>query len=214
MTDSTIPAEDAGISRRRALQAGVGAGVGLVAWSGPTITSLGGTPAYAAVCTNFTFSLAVTDMSTNQSSGCDTFSYNNSPPIQVKASGYGWDLPGGGNFQCADTPGTAYHFTFPTGDTCQVTIMVHRNHYSESTVIIGAKTVSQGTGGSLTFYLPSNTGDGTPQQGCPFTDAFLTGIDSNVSPTFWSVWINCVSSTDSGCDLPEIPTPGPPLPGC
>ena len=39
------------ISRRTALKAGVGAGVGLAAWSGPTITSLGGTPAYALGCT-------------------------------------------------------------------------------------------------------------------------------------------------------------------
>lgn len=38
-------------SRRAALKAGIGAGVGLAAWSGPTITSLGGTPAYAAGCT-------------------------------------------------------------------------------------------------------------------------------------------------------------------
>lgn len=207
MTDIT----DTTISRRRALQAGVGAGVGLVAWTGPTITSLRGTPAYAAVCSNFTFSLAVTDMSTNQSSGCDTFTYNNSPPIQVKASGYGWDLPGGGNFQCADTPGTAYHFTFPTTDTCKVTIMVHRNHYSDSTVIIGAKTISEGSGGSLTFYLPSDGGQTIPQQGCPFTSAFL---NDNVSATFWSVWINCVKTSDTGCTLPDIPTPGPAVPDC
>jgi len=38
-------------SRRRALKIGVGAGIGLAAWSGGSITSLGGTPAYAAGCT-------------------------------------------------------------------------------------------------------------------------------------------------------------------
>lgn len=40
------------VSRRTALKAGVAGGVGLVAWSGATITSLGGTPAYASGCTN------------------------------------------------------------------------------------------------------------------------------------------------------------------
>ena len=38
-------------SRRAALRAGVGVGVGLIASSGPKITSLGGTPAYAVGCT-------------------------------------------------------------------------------------------------------------------------------------------------------------------
>ena len=48
MSDESI--ESAGkrsISRRTALKAGVAGGVGLAAWSGATITSLGGTPAYA-----------------------------------------------------------------------------------------------------------------------------------------------------------------------
>jgi hypothetical protein len=38
-------------SRRAALKAGVAAGVGVAAWSGASITSLGGTPAYAVGCT-------------------------------------------------------------------------------------------------------------------------------------------------------------------
>ena len=51
-TDGVNPAGDAGaLSRRTALKAGVAAGVGAVAWSGMSITSLGGTPAYAAGCT-------------------------------------------------------------------------------------------------------------------------------------------------------------------
>ena len=56
-----------GASRRAVLRAGVGVGVGLVAWSGPTITSLGGTPAYAAGCTFVT--------RTDISGGCRNLDY-------------------------------------------------------------------------------------------------------------------------------------------
>ena len=49
--EQETPDSPSGSSRRAALKAGVGVGVGLIAWSGPTITSLGGTPAYAAGCT-------------------------------------------------------------------------------------------------------------------------------------------------------------------
>ena len=39
---------NAGTSRRAALKAGVAAGIGLAAWTGPAITSIGGTQAYTA----------------------------------------------------------------------------------------------------------------------------------------------------------------------
>ena len=46
--DNTSDSSTAGgLSRRNALKAGVAVGVGAIAWSGPTITSLGGTPVYA-----------------------------------------------------------------------------------------------------------------------------------------------------------------------
>jgi hypothetical protein len=54
MSDESIEMSDTasnGFSRRNALKAGVAVGVGATAWSGATITSLGGTPAYAAGCT-------------------------------------------------------------------------------------------------------------------------------------------------------------------
>ena len=47
VTEGTEAATESGLSRRNALRAGVAVGVGAVAWSGVTITSLGGTPAYA-----------------------------------------------------------------------------------------------------------------------------------------------------------------------
>ena len=65
------PEQKNGTSRRAALKAGVGIGVGLVAWSGPTITSLGGTPAYAQGCTFVVrVNLSGGCRNTDQSSGC------------------------------------------------------------------------------------------------------------------------------------------------
>lgn len=55
-------------SRRRALKIGVGAGVGVAAWSGGSITSLGGTPAYASGCT---FAVQI-----EMSNGCQPISRN------------------------------------------------------------------------------------------------------------------------------------------
>ena len=197
MTDTTA-SEDAGISRRRALQAGVAGGVGLVAWSGASITSLGGTPAYAAGCTNFTLNFSVTDMSTNQSEGCNTFTYNNSPPLSVKVDNYEFNVPNGGNFACADTP-ACFTFTHPADETCTITIRVHRNHFADSTVIFGATTVSTSGSTPQNFCLPA--GSGTPPHGTQtpngqFTAAFL---GDNVSPTFWSVFVQCVKTNQAGC---------------
>jgi hypothetical protein len=50
--ETTDSAEKGSFSRRNALKAGVAVGVGAAAWSGATITSLGGTPAFAGTgCT-------------------------------------------------------------------------------------------------------------------------------------------------------------------
>ena len=65
-----------GATRRAAVKAGVGAGVGLLAWSGPTVTSLGGTPAYAAGCTFAT--------RTNISGGCRNLDYGGGPECDFR----------------------------------------------------------------------------------------------------------------------------------
>ena len=46
--------EGVGVDRRKLLKGAVAAGVGVVAWTSPSITSMAGTPAYAAVCTGGT----------------------------------------------------------------------------------------------------------------------------------------------------------------
>lgn len=47
----TSEASSAGMDRRSVLKAAVAAGVGVAVWSSPSITSIGGTPAYADMCT-------------------------------------------------------------------------------------------------------------------------------------------------------------------
>jgi hypothetical protein len=67
------PKDERGLSRRNALKAGVAVGVGVAAWSGASITSLGGTPAYAQGCTAVTLlNLSGKCRNTDQASNCNT----------------------------------------------------------------------------------------------------------------------------------------------
>ncbi len=50
--DAQVPGlQNAGVDRRALIKGAVAAGVGVAAWTAPSITSLGGTPVYAANCT-------------------------------------------------------------------------------------------------------------------------------------------------------------------
>lgn len=110
-----------GLSRRTALKAGVAAGVGAVAWTGPTISSLGGTPAYAMACT--VGSVCNIDLgggcrNTDQGSGAD-FGYHS-----LELAG----LPPGFSVTNPIPEGTAcgVHtstLNFPAGFTCTVEIL-------------------------------------------------------------------------------------------
>lgn len=120
-------AESTGISRRSALKMGVAAGVGVVAWSGPTITSLGGTPVYAAGCTFVQeIDLSAGCRNTAQAncgSGTATIKYL---PLAMPPGYADYDLdvdppiPNNGwcNNDLANQP--VISFSFPTGMTCQV----------------------------------------------------------------------------------------------
>jgi len=75
MSDETIERPEAvpsgSFSRRNALKAGAAVGVGATVWSGVSITSLGGTPAYAAGCTGvLNIPLDEGCRNTSQPSGC------------------------------------------------------------------------------------------------------------------------------------------------
>lgn len=65
-------------TRRQALKTGVGLGVGAIAWTGPTITSVGATPGYAAGCTFAVERVLADDRNTDQGASC------------VKLGGFGY----------------------------------------------------------------------------------------------------------------------------
>lgn len=50
-TGGTSEEDGSGVNRRRLLKGAVATGVGVAAWSAPSITSLGGSPVYAGICT-------------------------------------------------------------------------------------------------------------------------------------------------------------------
>jgi hypothetical protein len=117
-----MPEGSTGSSRRAALKAGVGVGVGLLAWSGPTITSLGGTPAYAAGCT-FVIRISLTGgcRNSDQESSCTpgTMAYHTLDPNVSLPPGFsiGPIIPEG---TCCGTFTST--LTFPANLTCTVTI--------------------------------------------------------------------------------------------
>jgi hypothetical protein len=108
-----------GFSRRNALKAGVAAGVGVAAWSGATITSLGGTPAYAVGCTGAVI-IDLLDPScrnTDNASGC-MFGYHTLKSGLPTGYGIVNNIPEG--TACCDDH--VSQFTFPSGMTCQVVL--------------------------------------------------------------------------------------------
>lgn len=165
-------------SRRAALKAGVGAGVGLVAWSGPTITSLGGTPAYAAGCT-FVVSIDLSGgcRNTDQRSDCQRpseFAYHT-----LRDTG----LPDGFSLTnnvpegtCCDVNHTPI-LTFPSGLTCAATIVVAQPPQCTGTVQSTITTAPSSTG---QLAIPLSCPNGTITANSQYTivaNCTTTGAD-------------------------------------
>ncbi len=107
-----------GVSRRAALRAGAAAGIGVAAWSGASITSLGGTPAYAVGCT---FVIRITlegCRNTDQGNCAGNFRYH---PLTSDVTGYTLsnNVPNG--TCCLDNWVTTLNFPTP-GITCKAEI--------------------------------------------------------------------------------------------
>ena len=184
MADETLETpEESRLSRRTALKAAMGVGVGAVAWSGPHISAFGATPAYASGCTGFSLNIAFTNMSTNQSG--TYLCYNDSPSLNLKMSqnGYGdyqTTLPGSGNFWCTDDDQVCasdgdeagcYTFTFPAGQYCWISVKTADNCNGISGPYTG-ETEAEGTS-PLEFKLPK----------------VVSNVNSN---TRWNVFLQCV----------------------
>lgn len=161
-------ANDAGTSRRTALKAGIGVGVGLTAWSAPSITALGGTPVYASGCT-FVETFNVTGCrNTTQGSCTGPFRYQ---PLSSPGGGYTF-IQNTGNNVCCDAPGNKAVLQMPSGIEC-------------------AATVSLYLGNNCGTIAPFDTESYGPSTGT--LDVFLTCLGNATVPpnTFYDIVINC-----------------------
>jgi hypothetical protein len=175
LTETAGSGESRGLSRRAALKAGVAVGVGVAAWSGASITSLGGTPAYAQEATGvIPVNLSGGCQNTDQSSACPggaPFRYHTlkqvSPPFSVPDN-----IPEG---TCCDVAKSTLHWTQPPLLTCVVRVEIYAN-------LQACKDRNQG----LLVGFGENTGDdGVVGVPVPFTCGQV-GIPSPANYTIFA----------------------------
>src|SRR6476469_7852214 len=190
VTRSSESEGNAGFSRRNALKAGVATGVGVAAWSGVTITSLGGTPAYAAACTNALVFTLADCRNTDQgkcpgSSHIDLLAYH---PLDTPfPPGQGFGLANNVTTEgvcCTTFPGTNPNPVF-TFDNTKYKCLVRFKIYSNN-----SNCKNNGTSGLdynfvyPTTGVPSATGSITINLACP-PQGGIGGID--MANDFWSL---------------------------
>lgn len=156
--------ERRGLSRRAALKAGVVTGVGVAAWSGVSITSLGGTPAYAVGCTG----VIVADLASgcrNQPQDCDDFAYQ---PLEGNPPGFTIGTPAHpniGNNVCCDA-NTQIELVFDSNLQCDVFLDIYDNNGDCGKLEnrLNRFLLGQGSSGSLLFTLGCQTGKNPSQK--------------------------------------------------
>jgi hypothetical protein len=169
VTEGIEPEQKTGLSRRAALKAGVAVGVGAAAWSGASITSLGGTPAYAAGCTFAVRFDLVTCRNTDQGAGggCNDFRFRYhvlNVPAEFQAEGFAilnnitegtCCFPGNG------ANGTSHPlFQFPSGLFCIIRLVIADPNGNCNTGIVGEVILSSGSNSPTDIDLecPSDFG--------------------------------------------------------
>jgi hypothetical protein len=184
LTEGIEPAEKSGLSRRNALKAGVAVGVGAAAWSGVSITSLGGTPAYAAGCTTArTFTLNDCDSTDSasgtqfryqgmQATGDPNFFVNNPPPNT--------------GTPCETFAALNVEFVFPAGFECRLVV-----RFFNSGIDICNKFPTKGPA-THTHTLPLD--NGSFDSVSPL-EIDLTCYDADISGNNWfySIEVQCKS---------------------
>lgn len=135
--NSQIEDGTGGVDRRMLLKGAIATGVGVAAWSVPSITSLGGTPAYAAVCTvgftTYNLNVRNTDCgpcagdavrykpwTTNQ---CPTDNYSPGAALASKRCGG----PTGGDGVCPPDAGVCVGGV-PTGQVCKLRVIIQQGN--------------------------------------------------------------------------------------
>jgi hypothetical protein len=190
-----------GLSRRAALKAGVAVGVGAAAWSGVSITSLGGTPAYANGCTGtITFLLSAPCRNTDNASTCDgkILRWHELEPQLPDNFSIDNPIPNSGT--CCEDEHTAF-LNFPEGLTCAVNIKLFEKN-------------ACGPGDDLVFEInfgPSSAPEMPPGPGelamnfrCPLVTEYTAGhVDEfpDVPPdSFYTITASCITTgADPSC---------------
>jgi hypothetical protein len=187
-----------GTSRRTALKAGVAAGVGVVAWSVPSITSIGGTPVYAAGCTFVTyFKLAncrnTTQGGRNAGQGVSLGPWSYQPFDEFSGLTYTYTK----NVNGANVP-------FNVQNTCcseNIKVVVgHPGLECKATVAIfpGNGECTAGTNATKSKIYPDPPGSSSLNQTTVFLDCL--GLSSVVSQSRYSVTLACnTPGSDPSC---------------
>ena len=201
-TPSTPTREQRGISRRAALRAGVATGVGVAAWSGATITSLGGTPAYAqAGCTNvikldLTGGCRNTDKRSEAQCPGGAFAFH---PLQAPPAGFTLKNNPPADTCCDDVTGpTQTQLCWTIANLkCSVTFEIWEG---------GKSDCEAGTGNLIIHNVASGTGNAAggcsdvPLNCDEFTRPVPPGVPLPGGDSFWKVFAQCASSdAPAGC---------------
>jgi hypothetical protein len=190
LTEAVGPAEKGGLSRRNALKAGVAVGVGVAAWSGASITSLGGTPAYAQGCTGV--------IHVDLSGGC-------------RNTDQGTPCPGGGSFRF-HTFNTTFQAGFsltnnPAEGTCCDVVATNQpvlnftlnnlTCVSHVQVFVGGITVCQNASVAPLVDEESTGSSGASGGGSVLIDAScfgFTGANALPPNSFYTIFANCATT--------------------
>lgn len=172
-------------TRRTALKAGVAAGVGVAAWTGPQIGRLGATPAYAAHCTpnqftttNFSINKTQVNWGNSCNSG-DSGTYGNFGAPETLSNGVIFDADGG----CSQNSVQYTLTNVPAGQTCQPTIRAYlqatdnQNPNPNQLLVVGTALSGDGSG-TLPELQKSALADPTATNGSWFYEVRLRCADT------------------------------------
>jgi hypothetical protein len=158
-----------GLDRRKLLKGAVAAGVGVAAWSTPSISALGGTPAYASSCTagftTYVLNVRNTDCGPCPNGGIRYKDWTtNQCPIDnypfsaaLANSNCSNNVPSAG--VCHPSAGVCVGGT-PAGQTCVLRAIVQQNN-CDGTILRSAVS-AQFTGGPRFVQLPFVSCTGIP----------------------------------------------------
>lgn len=197
MTSEALETQDESrISRRNALKAAVGVGVGAVAWSGPQITAFGATPAYAEACTFAVFFELTPDRNTDQTTNCTYWRYHELRVPDEFRDRFTLtpEIPGDPGVCSDEAPPFKLCYDADENLDCFVRVLIYNQN-------------GQGGVNADGIVYDEVTGETTPSDADPecidFTLPSGLGLDYNSSARY-SITVSCVTEGKQAC-FPDLP---------